>query len=311
MDMTVLKWGVCWLASLVLAPLLPGIINKTKAFFAGRHGASVFQLYFDLWKLLKKGGVFSNVSGGVLALAPCASLALLLASSLLLPYGRFLSPLMFPGDVIVFFYLLGTARMMTVLAALDTGSSFEGMGASREVQFSALAEAALFGVVCFLFLAMNAGEGLRFFNFTASGSHIVSRLLTAAAFFVVLLAENSRVPVDDPETHLELTMIHEAMILDYAGPDLALILYGAALKLWMFASFLVMILIPVSLRISCFGESGSLTPAVFFLGVLLTGVLLGALESSMARYRFLKVPQLLMGGLGMALLGVFFWIFFE
>lgn len=299
-------WTLWFVLSLVLAPLLPGVINKVKAFFAGRRGPSVFQLYYDLGKLLRKEGVFSTTSGGMLRIAPCITLAMLLAAALFLPYGLQSSPCSFTGDVILFFYLLGSARMAVALAALDTGSSFEGMGASREMQFSALAEAATFGVVGFLALLCRRGDLAMLAGTGHTGAlHATSVVLSSAAFFVVLLAENSRVPVDDPETHLELTMIHEAMVLDCAGPDLALILYGAALKLWLFATFFVALLLP-ALPWGAWASAG-----IFFAAVLLTGVLIGAVESSMARYRFLKVPQMLIGALGVALLGIFFLFFFE
>lgn len=297
-------WFAGLVLALVLAPLLPGVINRVKAFFAGRKGPSVFQLYRDLSKLLRRGGVFSTASGGVLALAPCASLALLLTASLLLPHGGFASPLALVGDAVLFFYLLGTSRMTVVLAALDTGSSFEGMGASREVQFSALVEAVIFGTVCFVFFAFRSFSFSAWACGVAADGHVVSRIMIAIAFFIVLLAENCRVPVDDPETHLELTMIHEAMILDYAGPDLALIHYAAALKLWMFSVLFVGLLLPAF-------PTAALQLPLFVFGVLLTGVAVGAAESCMARLRFLKVPHILLGALGVVLLGLFFRMFFE
>lgn len=295
-----------WLiASFVLCPILPGIINKVKAFFAGRKGPSVFQLYYDLSKLLKKGSVITTTSGGLLKLAPCVSLAAIVIAALLLPLGIVNSPFSFEGDVILFFYLLGTARLMTVWGALDTGSSFEGMGASREMQFSALAEAAIFGIIGCLAVLTRQGDLSMLPSTTFQSSiHVVAILLCGAAFFIVLLMENCRVPADDPNTHLELTMIHEAMILDYAGPDLALILYGASLKLWLFASLLVILLVPA---LSC----GLILSSVIYLaGVLLTAVVIGVIESCMARYRFIKVPQMLVGALGLSLIALFFLIFF-
>ncbi|MBR2426664.1 MAG: NADH-quinone oxidoreductase subunit H [Lentisphaeria bacterium] len=293
-------WILHFILMLIAAPLLPGIINKVKAFFAGRKGPSVFQLYYDLFKLVRKECIVTHTSGGVLALAPCLTLATTLVAACFLPHADSLSPLAFTGDAILFFYLLGLGRFITALGALDTGSSFEGMGASREMQFSAMVEGAVFCIIGFMaVLTKECNLSLSAATVTPGVLHIVSSLLTAGAFFVVLLAENSRVPVDDPETHLELTMIHEAMVLDYAGPDMALILYGSALKLWIFAAFFVL-LIP--------GVGGTLWALP---GILLTVVLVGILESCMARYRFLKVPQMLFGALAVALLGLCFLIFFE
>lgn len=299
-------WILWLIASFVLCPILPGIINKVKAFFAGRKGPSIFQLYFDLFKLLKKGGVISTTSGGVLKLAPCVSLAAIITAALLLPLGVEDSPFAFYGDVILFFYLLGIARMMTIWGALDTGSSFEGMGASREMQFSALSEAAIFGIVgCLAVLTKRGDLSMLPETVFADSIHAVAILLCALAFFIILLMENCRVPADDPNTHLELTMIHEAMILDYAGPDLALILYGASLKLWLFCSFFVMLLIPDH-------PGGLLVNAIVFpVGIFLTVLTVGVVESCMARYRFLKVPQILIVALGLSLLALFFLIFFD
>ncbi len=293
-------WLIQFALMLVAAPLLPGIINKVKAFFAGRKGPSVFQLYYDMAKLVRKECVISHTSGGVLAIAPCISLAAILAAGCFLPHGTAASPMAFAGDAVLFFYLLGVSRFVTVLAALDTGSSFEGMGASREMQFSAMVEGAVFCIVGFLaVLTRETNLSLSAAAVSPGALHTVSSLLTAGAFLVVLLAENSRLPVDDPETHLELTMIHEAMVLDYAGPDMALIHYASSVKFWLFAAFFAM-LIP--------GVGGTLYTIPV---ILLTAVFTGVLESSMARYRFLKVPQMLAGALAVALLGLFFLVFFE
>ena len=306
MKQELLYWSIWFILSLLAAPLLPGIINKVKAFFAGRKGPSVFQLYFDLFKLLRKESIISLTSGGVIPLAPAMILAALLGAALFLPYGGVKPPLSFTGDIILFFYLLGTSRVVMIFGALDTGSSFEGMGASREAHFSALAEAAVFAVIGFLALLTGRCETdmLSFTGFSGS-MYATSMMLCAIAFFIVLLTENCRVPADDPDTHLELTMIHEAMVLDYGGPELAAILYGGALKLWLFTAFLVMLLMPAGDW--TIGEYSS----VFAAGMLLVTVLVGCVESCMARYRVLKVPQMLTGALCIALLAVFFLVFFE
>ena len=193
-----------------------------------------------------------------------------------------------------------------IFGAMDTGSSFEGMGSSREAHFAALAEAAVFGIIGLLILRTGR-PGMDMIVSTGLGGYhfVTSLLLGAVAFFIVLLMENCRVPADDPDTHLELTMIHEAMVLDYAGPDLAAILYAGALKLWLFVSFFVMLLMPI-------GEwSFGAYSSVFGAGILITTMLVGCVESCMARYRFLKVPQMLAGALCIAVLAVFFLIFFE
>ena len=281
--------------SLALAPLLTGLVNKTKAFFAGRQGASVFQLYFDLAKLLRKSSPRSLSSTWIFDLAPTLSLAALLAAALVFPFAGAAAVLSFPGDAVVFFYLLGTSRFLTVLGARDVASAFPDMGAAREVQFSALVEGIVFAALAFLALMTREGSLAGLLSVT-SGEEVaaaVPLLLVAAAMFVVLLAENCRVPFDDPETHLELTMIHEAMILDNAGPDLAFILYGASLKLWLFAAFFVRMLFPASVL-----------SFAFFPLTLFMGLIVGAVESSMARMRFLKTPFVLAGAGALAVLAL-------
>lgn len=299
--------------ALILAPLFPGIVNQTKAFFAGRRGPGLFRLYFDLAKLLRKSCPRSQTTTWLFDLAPSIALAATLAAALVFPWtltfehqatGAAVTP-------VLFFYLMGTGRFFTVLGALDTGSAFEGMGASREVQFSALVEPAVFVILGFL--VSLAG------NDTLGGilcgcpndvwtHHTVSLLLAAIAFFAILLSECCRVPFDDPETHLELTMIHEAMILDNAGPDLAYIHYGAALKFELLASFMVAMLLP------SFGGTTATGAAVRF-GTLMSGVagvavLVGIVESAMARMRFLKTPQFLMATLMLAALGALLFVMF-
>lgn len=288
------------LGALVLSPLLPGIINKVKAFFAGRKGPRVLQTYYDIFKLLKKESIKSSTSGGLVRLGPVLNLAALIMALLLLPNAMMLSPFSFNGDVILFLYLLGFGRMMTVLGALDTGSSFEGMGASREMQFSALAEIAFLTVAAFLAIltrSMMLSEMLHCNSGDFTTWSAPAILLTAFALLIVLLAENCRVPFDDPETHLELTMIHEAMVLDNGGPDLALIHYGASLKLWLLSVFFVSVLLPADL-------CGYTAVLIQFAAVFLTSVLVGVIESTMARFRFLKVPQMLLTAFALALVAI-------
>ena len=300
-------WAISAILSLILAPLVPGIINRVKAFFAGRRGPSFFQLYYDIAKLLKKGCVYSSTSTQILRLTPVASLAALLGCTLLMPFGMNVSPLAFTGDILLFIYLLGFSRIAGVLAALDTGSSFEGMGASREMQFSALAEGAFLAVTGFLVILtgkFSLTETLNGFTFGAWSYSGTAMLLTAFAFFLILLVEACRVPFDDPETHLELTMIHEAMILDYGGPDLAMILYGAALKMWLLATFLVLLILPSGMMATW------LNMLVYFAAIGIVAVLIGIVESVMARFRFLKVPQFINVATALAVLAIIFMIVF-
>ncbi|MCX5758013.1 MAG: NADH-quinone oxidoreductase subunit H, partial [Candidatus Hydrogenedentes bacterium] len=234
--------------ALLLAPVLLGVINKTKAFFAGRKGQPLLQAYSDLWKLLHKGAVYSRTTTWVFRAGPVVGLACVIVAAAIAPFGGARGLFAFPCDLILLAYLFGVMRFFTVLAALDTGSSFEAMGASREVQFSALAEPALLlGLAAIarltgLYSLSDMFPALSMATYVHFGPVVV---LIASAFLIVFLAENARIPVEDPNTHLELTMIHEVMVLDHSGPDFAFILYGAALKLWVLGSLLINVAAPI------------------------------------------------------------------
>jgi len=283
--------SISLLLALVLSPLLLGIINRTKALFAGRCGQPLLQTYFDLLKLLRKGAVYSHTTTWIFRAGPMAGLAAVLVAVMLVPLGNFPALIAFPADFILFAGLLGLMRFFTVLAALDTGSSFEGMGASREVFFSALAEPAL--LVALATLARQAGNlSLSAMLGPVSGMHWLAAgpvmALVFIALMIVLLAENARIPVDDPNTHLELTMIHEVIVLDHGGPDLAFIVYGAALKLWVLSALVVGMIMPAT-------GAPWLNLLLSVSGIFAVAVAVGVTESVMARLRLLMVPQLLVG----------------
>jgi formate hydrogenlyase subunit 4 len=290
------------LLALVCAPFLLTVINRTKAFVAGRHGPMWFQPYYELWKYFHKGAVYSRTTSWVFRAGPIVGLASVLTALTLVPFGNQPAPLHFQGDLILFAYLLGLMRFFTVLAALDTGSSFEGMGASREVLYSALAEPALILGLASVARAtgklslseMQNAVGLDLWM--SSGTVLAA---VVAALVVVFLTENARVPVDDPNTHLELTMIHEVMVLDHGGPDLGFIFYGAALKLWVLGSLIVDLILPPHFQ---FGAGPGASALSWLAGVLLDGaglialaIVVGLIESSMARLRLVRIPQLLVG----------------
>lgn len=297
-----------FLLALTLAPLLPGIISRVKARVAGRAGKPLLQTYYDLARLLRKGEVVSTTTTWTFSAGPGISLAATLCALALLPLGGALSPLAFSGDFLLAAYLLGMGRFATMLAALDTGSSFEGMGASREAAFSALGEPALFlAFLVLTSLALDMGlhggadqdtaacaiAGMQLslsalFNgdmATLWSQGQPELLLIPAVFFALLLAENCRIPVDDPTTHLELTMIHEVMVLDHSGPNLAMIVYGAALKLWFFAALTAGLLVP---PLPLWEHA-----ALSLLVILGIGVAVGLTESVMARLRLTRVPHFL------------------
>lgn len=275
--------------ALLLAPLFPGIILKVKALIAGKKGPPLLIKYFTLAKLLRKGSVYSTSTSFVFRLGPTVSCAAAVMALLFFPFGGLPPLFTFHGDVIVLFYILGLGRFCTIAAALDTASPFEGMGAAREAFFATLAEAAIF-VVLILFFRMNgslslAGSFSGSRPISISGPQGALLLLVIVALFMILLTENSRVPVDDPATHLELTMIHEVMILDHSGPDLALIELGAFYKLFFYAALVTCLIKPPN-------PVGPVVATLFFYGLLtLVYVAIGIIESITARLKMPLVPK--------------------
>ena len=286
---------------LLLAPLVPGIANRTRAMLIGRRGAPVTQLYHDLWKLVRKGTVYSETTTWMFRLAPAVVLATAVVAALLVPLDGRRALVTFTGDAIAFVYLFALGRFVLVLAAMDTGSSFEGMGASREVTFASYVEPGLF--LCLIALGLVTGQftlaGMLGAPLTERWSAAAPPLvMVAGSLFVLLLAENSRVPVDDPATHLELTMIHEVMVLDHGGPDLALILYGVSLKLALFAALVVGALLPRA-ALDPPAALGALVG-----GLVAVGVAVGVVEATMARLRLSRVPFFIAAGSVLAAFGL-------
>ena len=289
---------------LLLPPLMLGIIVKTKAAFAGRVGAPLFQPYHDIVKLMRKGVVLSRTTTWVFVAGPIICLVTALMAGLMVPLGYQRAPIAFAGDLVFFAYLFGLGRFFTVLAAMDTGSAFEGMGATREATFSCLAEPALF-----LGLLVLAKRSASLSLSSMLGGPLAGTwqgapaalVLVVVSLFIVLLAENCRIPIDDPNTHLELTMIHEVMVLDHSGPLFGMISYGAAIKLCVLGAVVVRTAIP-------FGTGSGLGDwALFAAGMAALAVAVGVVESVMARLQLKHVPSLLvaaclLSGFGIILL---------
>jgi formate hydrogenlyase subunit 4 len=268
---------------LTLAPLLPGIINKVKAWVAGRKGPPVLQLYYDLARLWRKSVVLSRLASPGFVFGPAVAWVAVTGAAMLLPLGPAGSVVSFRGDMLVLIYLLALARFCTAWAALETGSAFEGMGAAREVSYAVLAEAAIITAVLSLCIQTRSTSLITILSPSAGAGAV----LLAAGLFIVLLAENCRVPFDDPNTHLELTMIHEVMVLDHSGPPLAAVLHGASLKLLLFALLLTQAVLPLG-RLKSLPATGALVG-----GVLAVTVGIGLVESFLARLAFRRVPLLL------------------
>lgn len=284
---------------LILPLLFIGIINKTKAVWAGRKGASILQPYYTFIKLLHKSEVHSHTSGLIFRIAPSIALAAVFCAALLVPFGVRGAILGFRGDFFLFMSLLALSKAVMVLAAMDVGSSFEGMGASREISFTAFLEPAFLLTIGSLVYAGGFDSmGQLFYRHTVNIYNewsVIIAVLTALALFIMLLVEGARVPFDDPATHLELTMIHEVMVLDTSGVNLALVHYSAALKMQIYASLISYFLIPESM--------GSLAiTIVYVLCSLGLAVLTGLVESLMPRYRISRNLELVIIPLSISLL---------
>ncbi len=286
---------------LVLAPLLTGLVRKVKARLQRRRGPSLIQPYRDLRRLMGKDVVLADNASWLFRVAPYLIFALTWVAAALVP--SFATGLIFSwsGDLIVIIALLGSARFVQALAAMDIGTSFGGIGASREVMIASLAEPAMLMIVLSVAIIAGSTQLSTIAGFMASSAVglRVSLALALVAFIIVALAENARIPVDNPATHLELTMVHEAMVLEYSGRHLAMIELAASLKLLLYISAIGCIFVPFGLARGY--EIGLLA----YLGKLgIAGVMLGVFETSIAKMRVFRVPNFLGAALMLGLLGV-------
>lgn len=278
------------------APLVKGIIAKVKAFSQKRRGAPVLQQYYDLFKLFRKTAVVSDVSSWIYRAAPYIVFATSAAAAVLVPVSVKIVPEGLPGDMIMLVYILALGRFFMMLAALDTGSTFGGMGSSREAMISSLIEPS---ILVTLFTAGLIAKSTSLFNIMGSASSsghglpVPVYIMLFFALLVAIIAETSRIPVDDPATHLELTMVHEAMILEYSGRHLALMELGASVKQLVLMTLLVNVFIPTDQLISIAGAGGVIISlAVYLLKIILVSLLIAVAEVSTVKFRLFSVPNI-------------------
>lgn len=275
---------------LVAAFFFPGIIIRTKSLSSGRKGPGLLQPVRDIRVLLMKGSVFSKTSGIIFQIAPVISLASIICAILLLPFAKQNALISFEGDFVFFAYILAFGKFFTIIAALDTGSSFEGMGANREALFSILVEPAFF--ILLATFAMFTGytsfsDIFGHFFITGNPYVLIYSLLGFYLFAQIAMIENSRLPVDDPKTHLELTMIHEVMILDNSGFDKALIHIGSYLKFAIYGLLIYNVMVPADWNFYLQAGLFLLVQAVF-------AMIVGLLESFRARNKMNKNPKFIL-----------------
>jgi formate hydrogenlyase subunit 4 len=283
---------------LLSAVFFTGIILRTKSLASGRLGPGIMQPIKDVIRLFRKGTIYSETTSIVFRIAPVIYFSSVLMACLVVPFGQYRGIVSFDGDFIFFAYILALGKFFSIISAMDTGSSFEGMGASREALYSLFAEPAFF-ILIGSFALLTGNTSFRdIFTTLHLGSSITYTLGGLASFVLIMIAmiENSRMPVDDPKTHLELTMIHEVMILDNSGFDLGLILTAGYLKFAMYGAIIAGFFI---------GGLSILWALPMYLGIqLLFAVIVGVIESFMARYRMNHNPQFIL-----ALSSVSFLIF--
>ena len=293
--------GVQMALVLLLAPLLTGVVRKVKARLQRRRGPSLIQPYRDLRRLLGKEVVLADNASWLFRVAPYMIFAFTWVAASLVP--TFATGLLFSwsGDLIVIIALLGSARFMLALAGMDIGTSFGGIGASREVMIASLAEPAMIMIVLSVAIVAGSTQLSTIAGYMASSAVglRVSLALALVAFIIVALAENARIPVDNPATHLELTMVHEAMVLEYSGRHLAMIELAAAVQLLLYISALACIFFPFGLA-----EGYGVGFAAYLGKLAVAAVMLGVFETSTAKMRVFRVPNFLGAALMLGLLGV-------
>ncbi len=264
--------------------LMAGIIKKTKAFWGGRKGPSVFQPFYDFIRLLKKDYVISKTTSPIFRISPIINLISVIFAAGFVPLASGSALINISGGLIIFAYTLSLGKFVSLISAMDTGSSFEGMGASREACFTSIVEPAFFIVIVSI-MALSGNYTFDSLKHLISGTGHYGLLITifaVAVLFIMILIEGSRVPVDDPATHLELTMIHEVMILDNSGSDLAFYTWANSIKMLLISSLISYLLIPQ-------GLNTLLSIGLYLLIMIIISIGIGTVESGMARIRMSHV----------------------
>lgn len=296
---------------LALSPFIIGLIRKVKARLQCRSGATVLQPYADLAKLFKKQPVVSSTTSWIFTATPYIVFSSTLAAGLLVPIFVSQNPFNFAGNVIALVYLLALGTFFLILAGLDAGSTFGGMGSSREAIVATLAEPAMMLSIFAIALTAGSTNLSTIVHKTALMEGVITapppHLMALVAFFVVALAETGRVPVDNPATHLELTMIHEAMLLEYSGRYLALLEWAAGIKLLVFLSVIANVFAPWGIATSVTPASVAVGMAVYLVKVSALALVIGLIESMFAKLRLFRVPELLGAAFILSLLALVFF----
>ncbi|MFA5419559.1 MAG: NADH-quinone oxidoreductase subunit H [Bacteroidales bacterium] len=286
---------------LIASVFFTGIIVRTKSMASGRKGPGILQPVKDVLRLFKKGAVYSRTTSFIFQIAPTIYFSSVVMAMMVVPFGQSKGFISFNGDFVFFAYVLALGKFFSIISALDTGSSFEGMGASREALYSLLAEPAFFILMGSFALLTGYTSFHDMFAALHLGSYISYAIAILATFVLVMIVmiENSRMPIDDPKTHLELTMIHEVMILDNSGFDLGLIMSAGFLKFALYGAIIANLflgMVPYQYSIP-----------LFFIIQGLLAVVIGLIESFIARFRMSHNPQFIFALTSVSLL-IFFGV---
>lgn len=290
---------------LLLAPMFAGLVNKLKAIFTGRIGAPIFQPYYDLKRLIRKETINANSSSFISAISPVINFVAVVIAAGMLPIGLARPLISFEGDIILFAYVLGLARFFQIIAAMDIGSSFEGMGAAREAAFAVFAEPIFFftlGSIAFmsgLTSIYDIYHSIRLDNIT----YIIFIIVCSTSAFILAVTECSRMPVDDPNTHLELTMIHEVMILDNSGIDLFLYQYSSYIKLFIYAILETSFFYPFGVK------SYTVGIIIFVVVIAVLSITLAVVETITSRFKMKNIPQYLLFATAIGILNLLIYTF--
>ncbi len=305
MDIALLQGIISIVVIIGIAPLFAGLVNKQKAILTGRIGAPVWQPYYELQRLIKKETINSTTSSFVSRVSPLINFVTMIIAAAMLPVGFWKPLITFNGDIILFAYILGLARFFQILAAMDIGSSFEGMGAAREATFALFAEPIFFftiGSISFISGLTSVHDIFHSIQLT-NISYEVFIVICSISVFMLAVTECSRMPVDDPNTHLELTMIHEVMILDNSGIDLFLYQYSGYIKLFIYAILEISFFYPFS------KQSYTLGVVIFITGSVAITFVLGVIETITSRYKMKNIPQYLLFATAIGILNLLIYTF--
>ena len=312
MNVTLILYGLLnVLFVLFVSPLFISLIKKVKAYTQKRKGPPILQTYYNLAKLMKKETVYSENSSWIMKVTPLVNIAALLVASLFVPLIVIPQPTDLVGNVILFLYLLALAKFFMALSGLDAGSTFGGMGSSREMAISALIEPVIivvFAALAFAFKTINIPD---MFRVALTSSALVDPvlILISISIFIVIIVESSRIPVDNPETHLELTMIHEAMILEQSGKNLAMMELSSAMKQMLLMGVLINILFPWGLTTEFTPAAILFSIGAFLIKAVIVAVIIGLFESSVAKSRLFRLPGLFVLALFLSIITLIIEVF--